>query len=168
MKLDQKILETKTNGVLENHTVISTKFENLIGNGWRAIYQYPSINSRVCSSEVKEVSKLLVTFASNDISVTGISKDEVNVVREFSEVNNINHTLISDEDSEIINMLNPFGSEENRFVCLVNPKNEVTYFSISEQHVPRNFMSLVSEIKVQMAVYYGAKIECKTRPNYEL
>lgn len=66
------------------------------------LYFYPKDNTSGCTKQACEYSALMPEFKDNNTVVLGISKDSVASHKKFEGKNNLNFTILSDEEVKVI------------------------------------------------------------------
>ncbi len=116
----------------ENNTI---RLEQFRGK-WVVIYFYPKDNTKGCTLEGIDFSKLLKDFQKNNAVIIGISPDSPENHLNFAKTHTLTVTLLSDPKHEVIEMYDAwqlkkrYGKEYfgvKRSTFLINPEGIIEY-----------------------------------------
>ena len=77
------------------------------------LYFYPKDNTPGCTIEAQDFSRLRSDFDNLDIEIIGVSKDSEESHQKFREKQNLDISLIADENSEIHDEYSVIGEKKN-------------------------------------------------------
>lgn len=162
IKFKDKVKAIDINIVDKNETRMNVNTTSEFKGSWVLLYYFPAINTSVCSSEVKKVDELLDALKKEKIKVYGYSSDSVETIEKFVKKNNIDHSIISDENKEFFESINfSQASKMSRQTTILNKKTEVVYSAVSPAFAGRMFSQLVDVIPSIKLADSGIPTTCK-------
>ena len=87
-------------------TILNTCSDNDMLGHWVVLFIYPKDNTSGCTRETKEFNEKYSDFKSLGVKVFGVSKDTLASHISFSKKLNLNFSLISDPEVQLIQKLN--------------------------------------------------------------
>lgn len=114
---------------------------------WVVLYFYPKAMTPGCTAEACSFQNRYDEFRSRDVAVVGVSTDPVDELMQFVTAEDLEFTLLSDEDGTVASQYGSFGKREHdgktweialRNTFLIGPDGQIkrTYESVSpDEHV---------------------------------
>ena len=133
--------------VLPDQNSVNHKLSDYRGQ-WVLLYFYPADDTPGCTTEACSFKDNLPNFADLKVKVFGISTDSVESHQKFVQKYNLNFTLLSDVDKEIVEKYEVNGVlGTKRISYLINPQGEIykSYDKVKpETHVEEVLVDLSS------------------------
>ncbi len=87
--------------------------KDLAGKNGLILYAYPKDNTSGCTVEAQDFRDLKKKFAARGFNVVGISKDSAKSHCNFIDKHDLNFTLLSDPDKELLEAIGAWGEKKN-------------------------------------------------------
>ncbi len=122
------MLEEKTlapDFTLPDQNSINYKLSDYLGQ-WVLLYFYPADDTPGCTAEACSFKDSLPNFTDIKVKVFGISTDSVDSHQKFAQKYNLNFTLLSDSEKEVVEKYEARGViGTKRISYLINPEGEI-------------------------------------------
>ncbi len=121
------MLEEKTlapDFILPDQNFVNHKLSDYRGQ-WVLLYFYPADDTPGCTTEACSVQDNLPNFKNLNVKIFGISTDSVESHQKFAQKYNLNFTLLSDSDKEVVEKYEARGLGTKRISYLINPQGEI-------------------------------------------
>lgn len=110
--------------VLPDQNSVDHKLSDYRGQ-WVVLYFYPKDDTPGCTAEACLFQDYLSHFDKLKIKVLGVSADPVSSHRRFADKYNLNFTLLSDGNKEVIKKYEAEGIFTKRISYLIDPQGEI-------------------------------------------
>ena len=129
---------------------------------WIILYFYPKDNTPGCTTEAKEFSSLLDEFEKENAIVLGVSPDSTKKHCNFIEKQDLEVTLLSDEEKKVLKAYGAWGIKKMygkeyegviRSTFIINPEGEIVkeYKKVRAKGHAEKVLKDLKELKSQNA-----------------